>query len=91
MCWISFATPPIAFLLHSDLPVIAYIDPGSGSMMLQLLLASIAGAGVLLKYSGARVWAVVWPFGKTDRSSPESASSVAPTAEDPPDSHNESA
>jgi hypothetical protein len=80
-----------AFVLHSELPVIAYIDPGSGSMMLQLLLASIAGAGVLLKYSGAQVWGYIWPFGKANRSSPETASSVAPSAEDPPDSRDETA
>jgi hypothetical protein len=28
---------------------LAYLDPGSGSMMLQLLLGGVAGLGVLLK------------------------------------------
>ena len=30
-------------------PVHAYLDPGSGSMMIQLLLAGAAGAAVALK------------------------------------------
>lgn len=28
---------------------LAYLDPGSGSMLLQLLLAALLGAGVLLR------------------------------------------
>jgi len=32
-----------------DFDAFAYIDPGSGSMLLQLLLGGIAGIGVLVK------------------------------------------
>ena len=35
--------------LTAPLNASAYIDPGSGSMALQLLLAGVAGAGVALK------------------------------------------
>lgn len=39
-----------AFLLLAwALPAWAYLDPGSGSLFLQLLLGGIAGAGVILK------------------------------------------
>lgn len=31
------------------LPALAYIDAGSGSMLLQLLLAGLAGAAVMIK------------------------------------------
>ena len=37
---------------------IAYIDPGTGSLILQILLAGIAGLGVLLKLFWARIKAV---------------------------------
>lgn len=32
-----------------DSLVLAYIDPGAGSALLQLLLAGVAGAGVLFR------------------------------------------
>ena len=35
--------------------VIAYLDPGSGSMLLQMLLGGIAGAAVALKMFGKKV------------------------------------
>lgn len=37
----------IAFLLPNN--AFAYIDPGSGSVLLQLLLAGIVGAGMFIK------------------------------------------
>lgn len=40
----------------------AYLDPGSGSMILQILVVGLAGAGVLFKYAGARILDFVWPF-----------------------------
>ena len=40
----------------------AYLDPGSGSMMVQLLLAGVAGIGVALKVYWRRVRAF---FGKS--------------------------
>lgn len=36
-------------LLFLERPVHAYLDPGSGSMFLQLLLGGVAGVGVILK------------------------------------------
>ena len=37
-----------AVLLRSE-PVLAYLDPGTGSMMLQVILGGIAAVGVALK------------------------------------------
>ena len=37
------------FLLCAPQPAQAYLDPGTGSMVLQLLLAGFAGAGVVIK------------------------------------------
>ena len=36
-------------------PVLAYLDPGSGSVILQALLGGIAGLAVALKLFGRRV------------------------------------
>ena len=36
-------------------PAFAYIDPGTGSMILQLLLAGVAGLGVLCKLFWHRI------------------------------------
>ncbi|MDH3787519.1 MAG: hypothetical protein OES53_03035 [Xanthomonadales bacterium] len=38
-----------AALLLSSEPVLAYLDPGTGSMMLQVILGGIAAVGVALK------------------------------------------
>jgi len=37
--------------------VIAYIDPGTGSMILQVLLGGVAGIWVILKLFGQRIMA----------------------------------
>lgn len=34
--------------------VLAYLDPGSGSMLLQMLVAGVAGVIVFLKFQGRR-------------------------------------
>jgi hypothetical protein len=39
----------LTLLLGSGTSADAYLDPGSGSMMLQLLLGGVAGIGVILK------------------------------------------
>ena len=44
---ITFAIIIVGLLVPSH--AYAYLDPGSGSMMLQLLLAGVAGAGMFLK------------------------------------------
>lgn len=42
-------------LLASATPAYAYIDPGSGSMMLQLLLGGMAGVMVLVRLYWSRL------------------------------------
>ncbi len=37
--------------------IIAYIDPGTGSMILQVLLGGVAGIWVILKLFGKRIMA----------------------------------
>lgn len=41
--------PIILAVLAFERPILAYLDPGSGSMMLQLLLGGVAAVGVVLK------------------------------------------
>lgn len=48
-------------------PVIAYIDPGTGSMILQVVLGGIAGIWVILKLFGQRILAF---FGKKPKDEP---------------------
>jgi hypothetical protein len=38
-----------------EAPVLAYLDPGSGSMLVQLLLGGVAAAGVILKLTWHRL------------------------------------
>jgi hypothetical protein len=45
---VTFAIPGLYMLVFAD-RAFAYMDPGSGSMMLQLLLGGIAGVGVIIK------------------------------------------
>jgi hypothetical protein len=40
---------PILLVLVAEARVDAYLDPGSGSMLVQLLLGGIAGAAVIMK------------------------------------------
>jgi len=46
-------------------PVFAYLDPGSGSVILQALLGGVAGLAVALKLFGRRVLSFI-PFVKRD-------------------------
>ncbi len=48
-------------------PVLAYIDPGTGSMILQLLLGGVAGVWIILKLFGQRILAF---FGKKPKADP---------------------
>ncbi len=43
------------WLLMGTRPAHAYLDPGTGGMMLQLLLAGIAGLGIWLKMNWKRL------------------------------------
>ena len=45
----------LALVLLSESPVDAYLDPGSGSMLVQLLLGGVAGAAVILKLTWQRL------------------------------------
>jgi hypothetical protein len=38
----------------TEIPVDAYLDPGSGSMLVQLLLGGVAGAAVIMKLGWQR-------------------------------------
>jgi hypothetical protein len=44
----------LAFFWMAEARVDAYLDPGSGSMLVQLLLGGVAGAAVVLKLSWQR-------------------------------------
>jgi hypothetical protein len=45
----------VAFVLSSEAPVDAYLDPGSGSMLIQLLLGGVAGGAIILKLGWQRL------------------------------------
>lgn len=48
----------LAFVLSLEARVDAYLDPGSGSMVVQLLLGGVAGAAVILKLAWHRLQAL---------------------------------
>ena len=52
-------------------PVMAYLDPGTGSMMLQVILGGIAAIGVALKLFWYRIIAFLG-FGKKSAGKDES-------------------
>ena len=45
----------VAFVVSFEVPVEAYLDPGSGSMLLQVLLGGFAGIAVIAKLYWNRV------------------------------------
>jgi hypothetical protein len=45
---------PLVLVLAAETRVDAYLDPGSGSMLIQLLLGGVAGAAVIMKLGWAR-------------------------------------
>ena len=45
----------LAIWLMLEIPVEAYLDPGSGSMLLQILLGGFAGIAVIVKLYWHRV------------------------------------
>ncbi len=45
-------------LIAVTAPAYAYVDPGAGSMLLQLILGSVAGALIVLKLYWSRVKAL---------------------------------
>lgn len=61
----------ISFLLvlASETQVDAYLDPGSGSMLVQLLLGGVAGAAVIMKLGWER-FKDMFRSSKTDHTKP---------------------
>lgn len=45
---------PLLFVFAAESRVDAYLDPGSGSMLVQLLLGGVAGAAVIMKLGWER-------------------------------------
>ena len=54
--------------------MLAYLDPGSGSMILQAILGGVAGVLVALKMFGRRVFSFL-TFWKRDDPAPQAAES----------------
>jgi hypothetical protein len=59
--------------------VIAYLDPGSGSMLLQMLLGGIAGVAVTLKMFGKKVLSTLMFWKRDDDEAPKPAGSKPKT------------
>ena len=57
------------FVWMSQAQVDAYLDPGSGSMLVQLLLGGVAGAAVIMKLGWER-FKDVFRSSKTDNTKP---------------------
>lgn len=57
--------------------VLAYLDPGSGSMLLQVLLGGIAGVAVSIKMFGKRLFRILAFWKRDDDSSEDSAEESA--------------
>jgi hypothetical protein len=56
--------------------VFAYLDPGSGSMLLQMLLGGIAGVAVSIKMFGKRLLRL-FTFWRRDDRAPEAREPVS--------------
>ncbi len=52
------ALPVLVCLLALERPVLAYLDPGSGSVLLQVLLGGFAAVGVMARLFWHRLAAV---------------------------------
>ena len=50
--------------------VLAYLDPGSGSMLLQMLLGGVAGVAVSIKMFGKRIFRVLAFWKRHDEDEP---------------------
>lgn len=70
MRWILNSYLAIAALLMLTAPAHAYLDPGTGSILLQGLIGAVAGALVVIKLYWARVVAVLRPRGRKDIAGP---------------------
>ena len=45
----------LLYLVNLTNPLFAYLDPGTGSLILQILLGGLAGIWVILKLFGQRI------------------------------------
>lgn len=63
-CAVAFTVLMLVFSWES--PLEAYLDPGSGSMLVQLLLGGFAGLAVILKLTWHRVRDRFRPAGKRE-------------------------
>ena len=61
--------------------VFGYLDPGSGSMLLQMLLGGIAGVAVSIKLFGKRIFRAL-AFWRKDEESPATAPDDADRGEE---------
>jgi hypothetical protein len=61
-------SPP--FALSSETPMLSYIDPGAGSMILQALAGGVAGAMVVGKLYWSRIKRAL-RFGRSESSADE--------------------
>jgi hypothetical protein len=69
---IGYMVSVILFLIGMEDPALAYLDPGTGSMILQLLLGGIAGAMVILKLYWRRFVGLFRGNSSEDTKSPSS-------------------
>ena len=65
--------------------VLAYLDPGSGSMLLQMLLGGVAGIAVSIKMFGKRIFRTLafWKRHDEDEPAPPAPASQKETAPAP--------
>ena len=54
----------------------AYLDPGSGSMVLQMLLGGVASAAVALKMFGKQIWSTLAFWKKDEETTPQPHATV---------------
>jgi hypothetical protein len=64
--------------------VLAYLDPGSGSMLLQALLGGLAGFAVAVKMFGRRLFSYLKFWKRTGASPPRRPSVASPGVEAAP-------
>ena len=57
--------------------LLAYLDPGSGSMLLQVLLGGIAGIAVSIKMFGKRITRIFTFWKKHDDEAPGASAATA--------------
>lgn len=55
---ILFVSLVAVFVLAAETPLDAYLDPGSGSMFLQMLLGGVVGIGVAARFFWQRLTGV---------------------------------